>query len=63
MVDNDVIKRTIHDKTFAKVIIIDTKVVTGCKSCLENTILLWKTKSWKKYMKDVHGKYFLPIIN
>ena len=63
MVDNDVIKKTIHDKTFAKVNIIDTKVLTGCKNCLQNIILLRQTKSWKKYVKDVHGKYLLSIIN
>ena len=61
MVDNDVIKKTIHDKTFAKVNIIDTKVLTGCKNCLQNIILLRQTKSKKKYIKDVHGKYiFCP---
>ena len=63
MVDNDVIKTTIHDKTFAKVNIIDTKVLTGCKNCLQNIILLRQTKSLKKYIKDVHGKYLLSIIN
>ena len=45
MVDNDVIKKTIHDKTFAKVNIIDTKVLIGCKNCLQNTVLLRQTKS------------------
>ena len=45
MLDNDVIKTTIHDKTFAKVNIIDTKVLTGCKNCLQNIILLRQTKS------------------
>ena len=63
MVDNDVIKKTIHDKTFAKVNIIDTKVLTGCKNCLQNIILLRQTKSWKKDSKDVHGNYLLSIIN
>ena len=63
MVDNDVIKKTIHGKTFAKVNIIGTKVLTGCKNCLQNTISLRQTKSWKKYIKDVHGKCLLSIIN
>ena len=32
MVDNDVIKKkTIYEKNFEKVNIIDTKVLTGCK--------------------------------
>ena len=51
MVDNDVMEKTVHDKAFAKVNIIDTKVLTGYKNCLQNTILLRQTKSWNNISK------------
>ena len=60
MVDNDVIKRTIHDKTFTKVTTIDTKVLTGCKSCLQNTILLRQTNLEKNILKMSMENTFCP---